>query len=377
MRAVTAMGVAACVLGVTTAVVLGAAPIPAKASQAVQAAPQAAQKTDAKADQSQPKVEKQVVIEKTPGTPAVWVERQGGGAPNIVMRQGGGLNMPALAGDGPRLGVEIRDVAKDDVASLKLPSQAGVVIDAVTKDSAAEKAGLKPKDVLVAYDGETVRSAQQLTRLVRETAPGRAVKIAVLRDGKRLDVEAAPAEPADETVSVIINPDQMRGDVEKRMQDLRGQLNQYQFQRRVPRPGEDGLRFKMERPPDNEAFRWFGREGEPFELLLAPARGRLGVTVQELTPELATYFGVKDGVLVAGVTADSPAAKAGIKAGDVITTVNDKPVTNAEELVNQLGEKPGDVTVGLTRDRKPLTLKATIEAPKAPGRRVVLRGSPA
>ena len=101
------------------------------------------------------------------------------------------------------------------------------------------------------------------------------------------------------------------------------------------------------------------------------------MTVQELTPELAAYFGVKDGVLVASVTADSPAAKAGIKAGDVITTVNDKAVTTAGELIGQIGEKGGEVTIGLTRDKKPLTLKATIEAPKTPGRRVVLRGSPA
>jgi serine protease Do len=367
MRAVTAIGVAVCVLGVAAAVSLAAAPSAGAGQQSTQQAPQ--------------KVEKQIVVEKKPGEPTVWVERQGNGKPNIVVRQGvgegGGLYRTALASTGPRLGIEIHDVTKEDVAALKLPGQAGVVIDAVTKASAAEKAGLKAKDVLMAYDGETVRSAQQLTRLVRETAPGRTAKIALVREGKRIEVEATPAEPADETVSVFINGDEIRGDVEKQMQELQGQLQQYRFERGVPAPGEKGLRFKMEQPPVLENFQWFGRDGGPLEMMLAPGRGRLGVTVQELTPELATYFGVKDGVLVSSVTADSPAAKAGIKAGDVITMVEDKPVTSAGELVSLLSAKTGEVAIGLTRDRKPLTLKATIDAPKAPGQRVVLRGSPA
>jgi serine protease Do len=299
MRAVTATGVAVGVLGLAAAVTLGA--------------------------QTQ-----------TPAQPATKKE-----SAVVIERQAGG----------PRLGIGIRDVGKEDVAALKLAGQAGVVIDVVEAASAAEKAGLKAKDVVVSFDGETVRSAQQLTRLVRETAPERAVKIAVMRDGKRMEIEATPTAAADERVNLFVDRDQIRG--------------------------EGPLRFRMPRPPEGGAFEWFSPEGGPLAMLLAPGRSRLGVTVQDLTPELASYFGVKDGVLVASVTADSPAAKAGIKAGDVITTVNDKPVTTPGELVGHLGDKSGEVTIGLTRDKKPLTLKATIEAPKAPGRRVVLRGVPA
>jgi len=363
MRALTAVGVAAGILGLAAVATVRASQNPAPA------APPAGQT-----------IEKQVVIEQKPGQPMVVMERQGDGRPNIVVRQGsgqgGGIYRPALAG-GPRLGIEIRDVTKDDVAALKLPGQQGVVVASVTKDSAAEKAGLKAGDVVVGYDGETVRSAPQLTRLVAETAPGRAVKVAVLRDGKRMEIEATPSSSAGDAVSVYVNPDQIRGDIERQVQGLRDQLNQYRFQQRVPAPGEGPLRFRMERPLEGGAFQWFSPEGGPLEMLLAPGRGRLGVTVQELTPELAGYFGVKDGVLVASVAADSPAAKAGIKAGDVITTVNDKPVTTAGELVSQLGDKGGEVAIGLTRDKKPLALKATIEAIKPPARRTILRGLPA
>lgn len=354
MRAVTATGMAVGVLGLAAAVTLGA-----------QAQTQTATNTQT----------------------AVVIERQGG-QPNVMARRPGVPAIAPMLGGGPHLGIEIRDVSKEDVAALKLAGQAGVVIEAVTTASAAEKAGLKAKDVVVSFDGETVRSAQQLTRLVRETALGRAVKIAVMRDGKRMDVEATPSVVADERVDIYVNQDQIRGDVSRQLQELnarqsrqlrelRDQLNQSRVQPRVPAPGEGPLRFRMERPLEGGTFQWFSPEGGPLEMLLAPGRGRLGVTVQDLTPELASYFGVKDGVLVSSVTADSPAAKAGIKAGDIITTVNDKAVTSPSELVGHLGEKGGEVTIGLTRDKKPLTLKVTVEAPKAPGRRVVLRGVPA
>jgi serine protease Do len=369
MRAGTAVGVVAGILGIAAVVTLGAQ-AQAQAQAKPSTAPSAGQK-----------VVKEVVVEQRPGGETVVTERQGDGQPKIIARQGGGplgggMYRPAIAG-GPRLGIEIRDVTKDDVAAMKLPGQQGVVVTAVTKESAAEKAGLKAGDVVVAYDGETVRSAQQLTRLVGETAPGRAVKIALVRDGKRTDLEATPDRSVGDSVSVSVNPDQIRGEVERQLQGLRDQLSEYRLQRRVPLPSDEGLRFKMEGPPTGERFQWFGQEGGPFEMYVAPSRGRLGVTVQELTPELAAYFGVKDGVLVASVTADSPAAKAGIKAGDVITTVDDKPITSAAEITVLLAVKTGEVPIGLTRDKKALTLKATIEAPKTPGRRVVLRGSPA
>ena len=110
--------------------------------------------------------------------------------------------------------------------------------------------------------------------------------------------------------------------------------------------------------------------------MFSTGRGRLGVNVQELTPDLAAYFGVKDGVLVNGVQADTPASKAGIKAGDVIGTVNSQAVASPDELIKELAGKEGEVTIGVTRDKKALSLKATLEPRKAPARRVVV-GRPA
>jgi serine protease Do len=129
--------------------------------------------------------------------------------------------------------------------------------------------------------------------------------------------------------------------------------------------------------PEGDVLQWFGEGGEPGNLTFMLSRGRLGVNVQELTPELAAYFGVKDGLLVNSVQADTPAAKAGIKAGDVIGSVNGKAVATPNELVKELADKDGEVTIGVTRDKKPLPLKATLEPRKAPARRTVVVGRPA
>ena len=96
------------------------------------------------------------------------------------------------------------------------------------------------------------------------------------------------------------------------------------------------------------------------------SRGRLGVTVQSLTPELEEYFGARSGgVLVSSVTPDSAAAKAGLKAGDVITSINGRSVTGSAGLMRELRDLSGEVTVGLLRDKQEMTLKAVLTSASA------------
>jgi membrane-associated protease RseP (regulator of RpoE activity) len=66
------------------------------------------------------------------------------------------------------------------------------VIDSVREGTPATRAGLQKGDVVVEFDGERARSAQQFTRLVRETAPGRSVKMTVVRDGSRRTLDITP-----------------------------------------------------------------------------------------------------------------------------------------------------------------------------------------
>jgi serine protease Do len=341
-----------------------------------------------------PKVEKQTVTvhKQSGGDPVtVTVTKQAGESPKIVTRSFQTEPMIAALGGGPRLGVQIRDLGKEDLAKFKLSAPHGVVVEEVMEGSAAEKAGVKAGDVVVQFDGENVRSAAQLTRLVRETVAGRTVNMGVVRDGKRMDLEVAPAE-AESVFNVAIAGDQL----EKQLKDARERVQQYRLQRPAPAPGSTfmwderapvpgqpmpprgTLRWKQGVPmpaPEGDVLQFFG-EGGTGDLVFRLGRGRLGVNVQELTPELAAYFGVKDGLLVNSVQADTPAAKAGIKAGDVIGAVNGKAVVTASELIKELADKEGEVTIGVTRDKKALSLKATIEPRKAPARRAVVVGRP-
>src|SRR5690606_10532373 len=84
-----------------------------------------------------------------------------------------------LDGRGSQLGVTVRDLSPSDAAA----STGGVRIDDVQEDGPAARAGVQPGDIIVEFDGERVRSARQLTRLVRETPEGRAVEMALMRDG--------------------------------------------------------------------------------------------------------------------------------------------------------------------------------------------------
>lgn len=221
---------------------------------------------------------------------------------------------------GSQLGVTVSD--------LDTKEGAGVRVDEVTGDSAAEKAGLKAGDVVVEFDGERVRSARQFTRLVQETPNGRTVKLAVLRDGKRQTLDATP-EARSFSWTMDIDGDRIRREVERGMRN-----------------------FPEYRIPDMSPGIRLG------------ARGRLGVTVESLSPQLADYFGVKDGgALVSSVTTGSAAEKAGLKAGDVITSVNGERVRDAESLSREIGDMTGtELSIGIVRDKKETTLKATIES---------------
>jgi serine protease Do len=259
--------------------------------------------------------------------PAVYGQRDN--APDRRARE-----LAMLSGRGSALGVTVRDVRPAEAGGDRTT---GVLIDEVRPGSPADKAGLARGDIVVEFDGERVRSARQFSRLVQETAPGRAVKAVMLRDGARRDIEITPAGDADRRADLMIH-----GDIGDYMRDL----------------GRDLGRLGDRLPPFN------------FNFEMPLASRRLGVSVEELTSQLAGYFGVKDGVLVTSVADGSAASRAGLKAGDVITSINGQSVRSREDLLRGVREAPDsdEVTIGIVRDKKDSTVKAKIEAPRRTSR---------
>ena len=278
---------------------------------------------------------------------------------NLVLDGQDALSFATLAGTEPRIGVQVRNVEASDVTRQKLEGQLGAVVVQVDSETPAARAGLKAGDVIVAFDGERVRSPRQLDRLVQETPPGRSVKMSIVRDGAKLDIDVSP------------EPSQFAGAVPRR----RGHdADSFSFKRDLDTGRmtddvfEDRWTRKFERfaVPSLE-FDW---EGGDHPVVIW-GRSRLGVSAEEVSGQLAAYFGVESGVLVRQVDENSAAAKAGVKAGDVITAVNGKAVKDAADLRRQISDATEDdakdakeVTLSVTRDKKPITLKATIEDPE-------------
>jgi len=237
-----------------------------------------------------------------------------------------------------RIGVSIREVEESDAKSAK-GATAGVVVEDVSTDSPAAKAGIRKGDVIVEFDGEKVRSVRQLTRLVQETPAGRSVPAVLLREGQRTPVTVTPTDSGRFSFEGL--------------DDLADWGRDFKY-RIAPRIATPPAPPTPPNPPTPPSF--------VFDGLLNRAT-RLGISIDSLSPQLAQYFGTKDGVLVTSVTDDSPAAKAGLKAGDVITGFNGNTIGDPSELRRRIQSlSDGDeFTIAAMRDRKPVTLKGKVE----------------
>lgn len=230
-----------------------------------------------------------------------------------------------LLDGGTFLGVGTEDINKENMGRYGMREVRGVGVTLVRKDSPAEKAGLKKDDVILRFDGESVTSTRKLSRLVGESAPDQTVRITISRGGAEQEVSATLAK---HNMTNILGAG-IRDEVLRGIEKDWPQIN-----------SGDG----------NFVFSFGGNR-------------RIGISTQSLTKQLADYFGAKDGgLLITSVNDNSPAAKAGLKAGDVVTAVDGEKVTSAGDVSRAINKKQdGEVSLTILRDRNTRTVTLTPE----------------
>ena len=238
-------------------------------------------------------------------------------------------------GESGWLGISISEVTAEKAKELKLPAERGVLVNDVEADSAAAKAGLKSGDVITEFNGQRVEGTVQFRRMVRETIAGRTVPVTVWREGRAQTLQ----------VQMGSRSAQLRSRMEERLRD------------RVVIDPEIRIRPRLE--------------------IFASRTPTLGISGEDLDGELVRYFNAPDGqgVLVKQVFEGSPAAKAGLKAGDVITHIEGQRVKSLGDLRATMREKreAKSVKVDLLRRGSALSLNVEIEQPRPPAPRVSAR----
>ena len=237
---------------------------------------------------------------------------------------------------GSWLGVETQEVSADKAKELKLSGEHGALIGKVLSDSPAAKAGLKENDVVTDINGQRVEGTAQFRRMIREIPAGRTIQLGIWRDGRQ------------QTISATL------GKAEERHNVMFKKAGPQGFAFRVP---------EMPVIPDVPMPGWNGA-------FLLSGKPRLGLDAEDLSGQLGAYFGAPDGegVLVRNVNSDSPAEKAGVKAGDVITTLNGERIHSASELREKLSDVEAGKTVqlGVLRNKSNVTLNVELPAASAP-----------
>ena len=258
-----------------------------------------------------------------------WMVRAAGGAALAALAVGGALagRAAAQSPQTPWLGVTTQEITDDLRAGLDYRGT-GVLVNRVLSDSPADRAGIRKGDVIVSFNSRTIDSPTQLGEIVRAGRVGQSVSISIVRGGSRRSVTARLAEwPAD----LDETPE-------------------------MPAPPAAPSAPRAPRAPRAYTFNWDGGDFEipgdgDLTILRSMGRGRLGVHIQDLNSDLADALGVPGGkgVLVTDVIDDTPAAKVGIKAGDVIVEVAGHSVEDIDDLQRSLEDQKGRVSITLVR----------------------------
>ncbi|HEX8370162.1 MAG TPA: PDZ domain-containing protein [Pyrinomonadaceae bacterium] len=254
---------------------------------------------------------------------------------------------------GSYLGVQTQEITRENFSKFGLGEVRGVGVEKVLENSPAAQAGLQNGDVIVRFDGEEITSTRKFSRLIAEVAPDHQARLTILRGGSEREITV--------TVGKRPTPKFEDGTFEMRVPPVVGEMPMRMPTPRTPPVGEMPQQFKTIPP--------MGELNKDFFVFRGDGR-QIGAGLMPLTKQLAEYFGINEGrgLLINEVRPDSPAAKAGLKAGDVIVEIEGKEVKGMGDLMRGITEKKeGDVTLTIVRDRNRQTVRVTPEKMKGGG----------
>jgi S1-C subfamily serine protease len=256
----------------------------------------------------------------------------------IQCARASGAGAPPARGGQGYLGVDVRDVTEDQIAALKLKETRGAEIVLVDHDAPAGKAGLREHDVILRMNGQAIDGEEQIRRMLRESPPGTPLTLLISRDGQQSTVTTQTAN---------------RDEVERQA---------WEQHLTVPEPLPpveiDGTIYFA--APNSAAPPVRGGNSFLGPLLMDPSY--TGAMLETMSKQLAEYFGVPGGtgLLVRSVEANSPAAIAGMRAGDVVVRANAKAVANSADWTRAIKDSHGrPLAVVVLRDKKEQTLTLT------------------
>ena len=240
------------------------------------------------------------------------------------------------------LGVQAQEVTKENFGKFGLREVRGAAIEKVTENSPAARAGLQNGDVIVKFNGEEVESVRKLTRLIGETAPDHQAVLTISRSGSEREV----------TVTL---------EKRKTPEMPEGSLNNFFGAPEMPSLPQ------IQMPPNGRMMQIPRGENNDRNVFVYSSNSRqIGVSAVSLSKQLADYFGAGDGgILINSVRENSPAAKAGLKAGDVIIEIDGVKVGDVPDLPRTFGAKTeGDFNLTIIRNKNRQNVRVTPETVK-------------
>ena len=267
---------------------------------------------------------------------------------------GGARHMVAAAmgssyghGHAGYLGVEIQDINDDEIATLQLKNVRGAEISSLDHDGPACKAGMRIHDVILQLNGQLIEGGDQLRRLLREIPAGRTVSFVVSREGQTQTMTMQMAD--------------------RRKVEQQAWEQHYSVPAPGPRPSGMENSFFDSAPSSGSVVTTPKGHRDFLGTSMILSSSFTGAKLEVMGQQLAEFFGAEGGagLLVRSVDDNSPAAQAGMKAGDVVVRINSIALSNGADWTRTIHDNRGrPVPVVVLRDKHEQTLTLTPDAKK-------------